>query len=361
MNSKVALHEIGSFFRLIKETVTHADKRKRFLINSFLFIRTFIQRLNKEGIFKEAAALTFISVLAFIPFVLFIFLLLPEIPLLNFETHLRVWLIKVLVPSSAEQVLDYVSLMLEKKSSFNAVNFVMLLLTSYSLYKVINDVFDKILKAEQEESESIISSLLKFLGMIVFGFIFIVVLFSSSSLPVLSTILRLPLLKQQLAYFLPFILQFILFCFMYQFIPTTKVDRRSLLIGALVTTIIWMTCKTWFDWYILHLTNMKAIYGYLASVPVLLTWVYMNWIIVLGGMIVISIGQSGYFYQLEPTREDLKIKLSIERVVENKRKTKLNRNVKLDELVQVLQVLMQDEVDKTNEIKRKEHETKSPD
>nr|MBC8383910.1 YihY/virulence factor BrkB family protein [Candidatus Cloacimonadota bacterium] len=102
-------------------------------MNKFIeIIKAFRKKYNDEGIFKESAALTFVTLLGFIPFIIFIIFFLPKLPFLKIEDHFKDVMISIFLPSSAEQISEYVKQIAGQKIPFNLFNFIVLLVTSFS-------------------------------------------------------------------------------------------------------------------------------------------------------------------------------------------------------------------------------------
>lgn len=53
--------------------------------------------------------------------------------------------------------------------------------------------------------------------------------------------------------------------------------------------MVWVILKGLFDYYVYNLTNIGAVYGVVKSLPAFLFWIYINWIIVLAGIVLVSI------------------------------------------------------------------------
>jgi len=60
-------------------------------------------------------------------------------------------------------------------------------------------------------------------------------------------------------------------------------------IGSAVAASIWIIVKMGFDFYISNLTNMEVVYGVIATLPIFLFWIYLNWAIILFGVVLIAI------------------------------------------------------------------------
>ncbi len=288
-------------------------KRKSFIQHSLIYkiiskkimsFKIFAKRLNHEKVMKEASNLTFVTVLGFVPFLLFILFLLPEISFLNIQDVLKKYIISTFLPESADMIINQVNELMNNTIQMNIFNVIMVVITSYSLFASISSTFDKILKIESNEQKNIINTLQKFFGTIIFGFLTIVLLFSMSSLPYFSLIFEHYFVKLLISKLLPMIIWFILIFFIYFFVPSKRLKTSYIALSAIYSAIAWLFLKNGFDWYITHMTRMQVFYGVIASFPIFLFWIYANWIIVLGGIVYLS----------SLTNKQMKKKVRIEKI-----------------------------------------------
>ncbi len=91
----------------------------------------------------------------------------------------------------------------------------------------------------------------------------------------------------------PYALIILAFTFIYIFIPNTKVNFSSALIGAIVAGIAWQTVGWLFASYVSK-ANYSAIYAAFAALFFFMIWLYISWTIIL-------IGASIAFYYQNPT------------------------------------------------------------
>lgn len=73
------------------------------------------------------------------------------------------------------------------------------------------------------------------------------------------------------------------FFFLYVFFPNRRVRFEAAAVGSLVASILLQVAQWAFIYFQYGVNRYAAIYGALASIPVLLTWIYMTWVIVLFG------------------------------------------------------------------------------
>ena len=119
------------------------------------FFKVFWKKYNEDRIFKESAALTYVTLLGFIPFIIFMVFFLPELPFLESEAQVTELTKSIFVPESAAVIFDYITQITSKRIPFNLISFVILLFTSYSLFQIINTTFDNILNARETKLEDV--------------------------------------------------------------------------------------------------------------------------------------------------------------------------------------------------------------
>lgn len=331
---RLGLHDLAKALSHIIEK----DKRKVLLENIGSFFSLFYRKFNQESILKEAAALTYITLLGFIPFLVLVVFFVPRLPFLKATSELQTQLYENFLPMSTSDVGPIISDLISQQITFNLFSFIVVIVTSYALFKVIRDTFDRILRMEFQPPKDLISQLLKFFGTIIFGFLIILLLFSSSSLPILSSLLDVPLFRQHLIYVLPFILQFVGLVFLYMILPSIKVRRISLFRAAFWTTVIWVVVKSFFDYYVYNLTNISAVYGVLRSLPAFLFWIYINWVIVLGGIVLVSILEYKEL-AVESKKEKHFVRLTVEMYTNKKMDKDLDLIINKDKLPEIINKL----------------------
>lgn len=81
----------------------------------------------------------------------------------------------------------------------------------------------------------------------------------------------------------PFFLSWILFTFVYLFMPNTKVFLRSALIAGIIAGTIFQMWQWIYIRFQIGASSYGAIYGSFAALPLFLIWLQVSWIILLAG------------------------------------------------------------------------------
>lgn len=71
-----------------------------------------------------------------------------------------------------------------------------------------------------------------------------------------------------------FFIMFLIFAFIYKFMPTAKIRKRSVAVGAIWAAIFWVGAKILFGMYLLNFTTFSRIYGAYALGIVVAFWIY---------------------------------------------------------------------------------------
>jgi membrane protein len=90
---------------------------------------------------------------------------------------------------------------------------------------------------------------------------------------------------------MPFFLVIVAFTFVYMFVPNTKVNFRSALVGAAVGGALWQTSGLVFAEFASSSTKYAAIYSGFAILILFMIWLYLSWLILLFG------AQVAYYHQ----------------------------------------------------------------
>ena len=107
--------------------------------------------------------------------------------------------------------------------------------------------------------------------------------------------LILPLLK-----LLPYCIVWILFTFIYIFMPNTKVKFTSGLVAGIVAGSIYELVQWGYFTFQLGVAKYNAIYGSFAALPLFLVWVQVSWLVVLFGAEISFSHQNVDTYEFEP-------------------------------------------------------------
>lgn len=74
---------------------------------------------------------------------------------------------------------------------------------------------------------------------------------------------------------------FVVFLFLYKFIPNTRVRWRHVWVGALVAAVLLEIAKNFFVWFAGHFATYNIVYGSVSTIIVMMIWSYISAMILL--------------------------------------------------------------------------------
>ncbi|MBN1794802.1 MAG: YihY/virulence factor BrkB family protein [Candidatus Omnitrophica bacterium] len=99
---------------------------------------------------------------------------------------------------------------------------------------------------------------------------------------------------------LPYCVLWVLFTFVYIFMPNTKVNFTSGLLAGIVAGTIYQAAQWVYITFQVGVAKYNAIYGSFAALPLFLVWLQVSWLIVLLGAEISFAHQNVDMYELEP-------------------------------------------------------------
>lgn len=100
--------------------------------------------------------------------------------------------------------------------------------------------------------------------------------------------------------FLPYCVIWVLFTFMYVFMPNTKVTFKSGLIAGVLAGTLYQLFQFVYIHFQVGVAQYNAIYGSFAALPLFLIWLQVSWIVVLSGAELSFAHQNVDTYEFEP-------------------------------------------------------------
>ncbi|WP_280190615.1 YihY family inner membrane protein [Delftia sp. PS-11] len=252
-------------------------------------LHTLRERLREDRLGVTASSLTFTTVLALVPFFTVALALFTAFPIFSrVQVVLERWLIESLIPETiARQVLGYLTQFASKASQLGMAGFSILVVTAVALILTIDRTLNNIWRVRQ----------LRPLGqrvLIYWAAITLGPLVLGLSLVMSSYVMSASRgLVNALPEGLRFIFDSIEFMALaagmtglYHYVPNTDVRWRHAWVGGIFVALCMELAKKVLGIYLASVPTYSVIYGTFATLPILLIWIYMAWIIVLLGAVV---------------------------------------------------------------------------
>ncbi|MEG0921288.1 MAG: YihY family inner membrane protein [Comamonas sp.] len=277
---------------------------------------TLRMRFSEDRLGLTASSLTFTTMLALVPFFTVALALFTAFPMFaQMEQQLQRWLIESLIPSSiASQVLGYITQFASKASRLGLAGLSFLLVTALALILTMDRTLNNIWRVRQLRPLG--QRVLIYWAAITLGPVVLALSLALTSSMVAasrSAMGELPYVLRLVFDSLEFVLLAAGVTAMYRYVPNTLVRWRDALAGGLFVAIGIEAAKKVLALYLSAVPTYSTIYGTFATLPILLIWIYVAWVIVLLGAVV-----SAYLPSLLagvarlPTAQSWDFQLSIE-------------------------------------------------
>jgi membrane protein len=286
---------ISSLRQFILEDIWRLDFSKFspfkvFLIKQVQIIFHVARRFQQDRLMVRAAALVYATLLSIVPLLAVTFSLLKGF---GYHNELEPFLKRLLTPLGEQAIQTIVPTTVNFVGNANvaalgAFGFIFFLLSSISIVNNMERAFNDVWSVEK--ARSVHRRIGDYLSVLILGpvlaFAVLAVTASLHDYIFSKTIINIPLIETLIDKATPYITSWIVFCFLYIFIPNTKVRFPSALYGALIAGTIWQLINFIFSRFIVtsYQSGAKAaLYASFAVFPLFLVWLYFSWTVVLLG------------------------------------------------------------------------------
>ncbi|MBP7496500.1 MAG: YihY/virulence factor BrkB family protein [Bacteroidales bacterium] len=252
----------------------------------------FIKGLGKGFITSRAAAISFSEFLAVFPAIIFIFTLIPYIPINNFQNSL-LELIKNFTPAETYNVVrDTIEDIIQRpRGGLLSVGFILTLYFSTNGVNSIIEAFNN--TSHTIETRSSVKQYLVALLLVLIISILVILAIALISLGdyLIKLLILYKIIPGGLTYYLLLFSKWIVIIalfffavsFLYYFAPAKKNKFNFISPGSSLSTILFILTTLGFNWYLSHFSQYNKLYGSIGTVMVIMLWFYLSSIILLIG------------------------------------------------------------------------------
>ncbi len=252
----------------------------------------FVNGLAKGYLTSRASAVSFSFFLAIFPFLIFLFTIIPFIPIHNFQQVL-LDLIEEFIPHLAWETVreTLIDIITRPRSGLLILNFFLALVFSTNGINSLIDAFNTTAHTFETRTavkQYLISIVILFflsillivsIGLMTFGPILLGLIFSES---VLSSYLFV-ITMQSLRWIIVIMLLLMAISILYYLAPAKRGRYRFLSAGSILATILVILTTLGFNFYVDNFSKYNALYGSIGTLLIVLVWIYVNAISLLIG------------------------------------------------------------------------------
>jgi membrane protein len=250
---------------------------------------TLRERFREDRLGLTASSLTFTTTIALVPLVTVALAVFTAFPMFaKFQDVLQKWLIESLIPDNiARQVLGYLTQFAGKASKLGVAGLAILLSTALALVFTIDRTLNAIWRVRKPRpfgQRVLVYWAAMTLGPLVLGMSLTLTSYAiSASQGVVGV---MPGGVQLLLDAIQFVLMAGGMAAIYHYVPNTQVKWRHAWTGGSFVSLGFELAKKVLTLYLSKVPTYSILYGAFATLPILLIWIYVAWVIVLLGAVI---------------------------------------------------------------------------
>jgi membrane protein len=250
---------------------------------------TLRERFREDRLGLTASSLTFTTTIALVPFFTVALAVFSAFPMFGkVQDVLQRWLIDSLVPDSiSRQVLGYLTQFASRANRLGVAGLAILLFTALALMLTIDRTLNSIWRVPR--ARPLAQRVLVYWAAITLGPVLL-----GASLAMTSYLISA---SRGLVGTVPGGVRFLLdtlefallaggMAALYHFVPNTPVRWKHALAGGAFVAAGIELAKKLLAYYVASIPTYSMVYGAFATVPILLIWIYVAWVIVLLGAVI---------------------------------------------------------------------------
>ena len=247
------------------------------------------ERFREDRLGLTASSLTFTTTMALVPFFTVALAVFTAFPMFGkLQDALQTWLVQSLIPDSiARQVLGYLNQFAGKASRLGAVGLAALFVTALALVLTIDRTLNGIWRVKRPRPLG--QRVLVYWAVMTLGPLLLGASLSMSSYVLSASrglVAAMPGTVKVLLDVVEYLLLAAGLAALYRYVPNTPVRRGHAWAGALFAATGIEVARRLLALYIGKVPAYSAVYGAFATLPILLVWIYLVWVIALLGAVI---------------------------------------------------------------------------
>lgn len=252
---------------------------------------TLRERFREDRLGVTASSLTFTTIISLVPLFAVGLAVFSAFPMFGrVQAALQQWLLDSLVPEAiARQVLMYLSQFAAKASQMGWTGAAALLVSALALVLTIDTKLNDIWRVRR--ARPLAQRVLVYWAVLTLGPLLLGGSLTLTSYVVSANkglVAALPGGLKLVIDTLEFVLVALSLVLLYRYVPNTRVVWAHAWVGGVFAAGGMEMAKSLLGWYVAKVPTYSAVYGAFATVPILLVWIYLVWVIVLLGAVVVA-------------------------------------------------------------------------
>lgn len=257
--------------------------------------RVLRQRFGEDRLGLTASSLTFTTLIALVPLVTLMLAVFTAFPMFkSFQGALEKYFLQSLVPDTiAKPVLRALTTFAAKASGLGSAGLLLFVATAIAMMLTIDRALNAIWRVRTPRP--IAQRVLVYWAALTLGPLAIGISLSATSYALSASRGFVGVMPGTLAAVIN-VVEFALLAAalagLFHYVPNTAVRWRHAWAGAVFVAVAFEFAKKGLAWYVDSVGTYSAVYGAFATVPILLLWIYLGWVIVLLGAVIAAYAPS---------------------------------------------------------------------
>ena len=253
-----------------------------------LFFKYLRWRTKDAMILRVAASLSYTTLIAVVPLIAIALAIFAAFPVFeNVRAQVQDSLIQYFVPNIEQNIQNYIMQFVAASSKLTTIGVLGIAVTAILLLFTIENSFNFIFKVKKHRRLATKITLY-------WTIITLCPLLVGTAFSIKGYLLTLKYFHPEhflgynffMTFILPNLITFFFLWLSYVIVPNKKIRLSSAFAGACVTLILTLLLRVGFCYFLVLNVTYRTLYGALATVPILLVWMYSWWTIVLFGAVV---------------------------------------------------------------------------
>ncbi|HUG21167.1 YihY family inner membrane protein [Piscinibacter sp.] len=258
-------------------------------------LQTLRQRFREDRLGITASSLTFTTLISLVPLVTVMLAVFSAFPMFaSVQGSVEKYFLRALVPDSiAKPVLSALTQFASKANSLGSVGLIILIFTALALMLTIDRTLNAIWRVRTPRP--IAQRVLVYWAAVTLGPLLVggsITLTSYALSASKGLVGGMPGGVKLLLDALVFGLQAAGVAALFHYVPNTTVRWRHAIAGGVFVAIGLEVAQWGLAWYLSRIPSFSLVYGTFATLPILLVWIYLGWVIVLLGAVIAAYAPS---------------------------------------------------------------------
>ena len=234
-----------------------------------------------EHLTIQASSLSFYTIFSIVPIVLIILSLLASNPMFaEYYQKIETFIISNILPTNQEMIKEYINSFLSNSKNMGITGAIYIFVTSILFFQNFETIMKNIFHSNKRELFDKIT--VYWTTMTLFPILFSFSIYISLQI---QNLLNSSQYTKNIDFLsiIPFMTIFVMFWLAYNLGANKKLHFKALFISSFIGASIFSIAKSLFVYYVVYNKTYNSLYGSFSIVLFSFVWIYVSWLIFLGG------------------------------------------------------------------------------